>query len=93
MKATLSFMAVEEKVNHDLLRVGISKPCRQDMKKASDLAELRDYLRVLDLPTPADFFERDAEMYGHGRFIHQSGSMGEWSIRWTKVDDGTKGQS
>jgi hypothetical protein len=28
----------------------ISKPGRQDIKHVTDLDELRDYLRVLDLP-------------------------------------------
>jgi hypothetical protein len=68
----------------------ISRPGRQDVKEVSDLAELRDYLCVLDLPTPPDFVERDGEMYDHGRFIHQSGSIDEWSLRWTKVDGETK---
>ncbi|WP_426231979.1 hypothetical protein [Pararhizobium sp. DWP3-4] len=69
----------------------ISKPGRQDIKKVSDLDELREYLRVLDLPgvAPPEFVSLDAEVHDHGTYTH-NGGMDEWSMTWTKVDDETE---
>ena len=66
----------------------ISKPGRQDIRKVTSLAELCDYLRVLDLPgvAPPEFGTLDAEVHDHGTFTHNEGSMDEWSLTWTKVD-------
>ncbi len=70
----------------------ISKQGRQDIKKVSDLDELRDYLRVLDLPgvAPPEFISLDAKVHDHGTYIHNEGSMDEWSLTWTKVDGETE---
>jgi hypothetical protein len=55
----------------------ISKPGRLGIKKVGDLTELRDYLRVLDLPgvAPPEFTTRDAEIADHGSHTHNRGSM------------------
>jgi hypothetical protein len=70
----------------------ISKPGRQDIKKVTDLADLRDVLRVLDLPgvAPPEFETLDAEVSDDGSYVHNEGSMDEWSLTWTKVDGETK---
>jgi hypothetical protein len=69
----------------------VSKPGRQDIKHVTDLDELRDYLRVLDLPgvAPPEFVTLDAEVTDHGTYHHNEGSMDEWSLTWTKVDGET----
>lgn len=70
----------------------ISKPGRQDIKKVTTLDELRDVLRVLDLPgnAPPEFAKTDAEVSDHGTYVHNEGSMDEWSLTWTKIDAATE---
>ncbi|KQY25942.1 hypothetical protein [Rhizobium sp. Root483D2] len=69
----------------------ISKPGRQDIKKVGDLEELRDYLRVLDLPAAAPpEFVTDAKVSDHGTYTHNEGSMDEWSLTWTKINGETE---
>ncbi|KQY20211.1 hypothetical protein [Rhizobium sp. Root483D2] len=61
---------------------------RLDVQHVTTLDELRDYLRVMDLPgvAPPQFTTLDAEVHDHGIYIHNEGSMDEWSLTWTKVD-------
>jgi hypothetical protein len=70
----------------------ISKPGRQDIKHVTDLDELRDYLRVLELPgvAPPEFVTIDSEVTDRGSYHHNEGSMDEWSLTWTKVDGETE---
>ena len=65
----------------------ITVPGRQVMKEVTTLPELQDVLRVLDLPGTDLFMHVDQRMPGHGRFTNDGGSMDEWSLTWTKVDD------
>ncbi|KQV32888.1 hypothetical protein [Rhizobium sp. Root1204] len=53
----------------------IAKPGRQDIKHVSDLAELREYLRVLDLPgvAPSDWVTMDTEIADHGTYTYTHG--------------------
>jgi hypothetical protein len=67
----------------------ISKPGRQDIKHVTDLDELRDYLRVLDLPGVAVFLQVDQTIPDQGTYTNDEGSMDEWSLTWTKVDGET----
>ena len=66
----------------------IKVPGRKDIQHVTALAELCDYLRVLDLPgvAPPEFVTIDAEVHDHGSYTHDEGSMDEWSLTWTKVD-------
>jgi hypothetical protein len=59
----------------------ISMPGRQDIKKTTDLDELRDVLRVLDPPggAPVEFVTPDADVSDHGTYVHNEGSKDEWS--------------
>ncbi|KQV31163.1 hypothetical protein ASE23_01970 [Rhizobium sp. Root73] len=70
----------------------IAKPGRQDIKHVSDLAELHEYLRVLDLPgaAPPDWVTMDTGIADHGTYTYNEGSMDEWSLTWTKVDEDTE---
>ncbi|WP_455272951.1 hypothetical protein [Rhizobium herbae] len=70
----------------------LTKPGRQDIKKVGDLDELRDFLRVLDLPGtgPPEFVTLAAKVPDHGTYTHNRGSMEEWSLTWTKIDGETE---
>lgn len=70
----------------------IAKPGRQDIKRVTDLAELHEYLRVMDLPgvAPPDWDMMDPEISDHGTYTHAAGSMDEWSLTWAKVDGETE---
>lgn len=70
----------------------IKVPGRKDVQHVTDLAELCDYLRVMDLPgiAPPEFVTIDAEVSDHGTYTHGEGSMDEWSLTWTKVDGATE---
>lgn len=70
----------------------IKVPGRKDIQHVTTLAELCDYLRVLDLPgvAPPEFVTLDAEVSDHGTYHHNEGSMDEWSLTWTKVDGETE---
>ncbi|WP_426240142.1 hypothetical protein [Pararhizobium sp. DWP1-1-3] len=63
-----------------------------DIKKVGDLEELRDYLRVLDLPgaAPPELVTTDAKVSDHETYTHNEGSMDEWSLTWTKIDGETE---
>ncbi|CAN7628126.1 hypothetical protein LJR098_006031 [Rhizobium sp. LjRoot98] len=66
----------------------IKVPGHQDVQHVTEFAELCDYLRVMDLPgvAPPEFVTLDAEVHDHGTYIHNEGSVDEWSLTWTKVD-------
>lgn len=70
----------------------IKVPGRKDVQHVTDLAELCDYLRVMDLPgiAPPEFVTIDAEVSDHGTYTHGEGGMDEWSLTWTKVDGKTE---
>jgi hypothetical protein len=66
---------------------------RLDFQHVTTLDELRDYLRVMDLPgmdlpgmAPPEFSTLEAEVHDHGIYTHNEGSEHEWSLTWTKVD-------
>jgi hypothetical protein len=65
---------------------------RQDVKHVTTLDELREYLRVMDLPGVAtpEFTTRDAEVHDHGIYTHNKGSVDEWSLTCTKIDRDTR---
>jgi hypothetical protein len=67
----------------------IAAPGRQDIRKVTTLAELHEFLRVLDLPGVAtpEFITRDTEVSDHGTYRYDLGTLDEWSLTWTKVDD------
>jgi hypothetical protein len=64
----------------------ISKPGRQDIKEVTTLPELRDMLRILELPGIAGFMQADQSIPDHGAYTNDEGSMDEWTLSWTKVD-------
>jgi hypothetical protein len=70
----------------------IKVPGRKDVQHVTDLAELCDYLRVMDLPgiAPPEFVTLDAGVSDHGTYVYGEGSMDEWSLTWTKVDGETE---
>jgi hypothetical protein len=68
----------------------IAAPGRQDIRHVTTLAELREYLRVLELVAPPEFVKPDAGVPDHGTYTHNEGSMDEWSLTWTKVDSKTE---
>jgi hypothetical protein len=70
----------------------IRVPRRQDVQHVTTLDELRDYLRVMDLPgmAPTEFTALEAEVHDHGTYTHNEGSTDEWSLTWTKVDGDTE---
>ncbi len=67
----------------------IKAPGRQDIRKATTLAELCDVLRVLDLPglAPPEFITIDMEVSDLGTYHRDEGGGDEWSLTWTKIDD------
>ena len=78
-KATLSFTGAEGRKNHDLLCMDNCKTRTPGIKKVTTLDELRDVLRVLDLPglAPPEFVTLEAEVSSHGTYTHDEGSMDE----------------
>ncbi|WP_426127530.1 hypothetical protein [Pararhizobium sp. PWRC1-1] len=66
----------------------VKVPGRQDVQHVTTLDELRDYLRVIDLPgvAPPELTTHDAEVHDHGTYTYNEGSADEWSLTWTKVD-------
>ena len=70
----------------------VKVPGRKDVQHVTDLPELCDYLRVMDLPgvAPPEFVTLDAEVADHGTYTHNEGSTDEWSLTWTKVDGQTE---
>ncbi|WP_276120393.1 hypothetical protein [Pararhizobium qamdonense] len=65
----------------------ISKRGCPDIKEVTTVNEIRDVLRVLDLPgvAPPEFTTLEAEVADHGSYHHDVGSMDQWSLTWTKV--------
>ncbi len=70
----------------------ISKPGRQTIRKVTTLAELCNYLSVLDLPgvAPPEFVRVDTDVPDHGTYTYNNSSADEWSLTWTKVDGSTE---
>ena len=65
----------------------ISKRGCPDIKEVTTLDEIRDVLRVLELPgvAPPEFATLEAEVGDQGSYHHEVGSTDQWSLTWTKV--------
>ncbi|WP_421869061.1 hypothetical protein [Pararhizobium sp.] len=65
----------------------ISKRGCPDIKEVTTLDEIRDVLRVLDLPgvAPPEFATLEAEVADNGSYHHDVGGIDPWSLRWRKV--------
>ena len=67
---------------------------RQDILRVTTLLEMRDVLRILELPgtSPIETIIRDdhdADFEGRGLYTHNGGGDDEWSLTWTRVDQPT----
>lgn len=62
---------------------------RQPINKVTTAREMKDLLRILDLPgvSPPDWVLIEAGHDEHGRYTHNEGGDDEWSLKWTKLDD------
>lgn len=69
----------------------IKVPGRQDIQGVTTLSELLDNLQILNLPgiAPPDWLNMDvdSDLASHGEFVHNEGSIDEWSLIWTEVDE------
>jgi hypothetical protein len=66
---------------------------RRAIRRVTTLPELHDTLQTLNLPgiAPPEWVIKDAwrdQRAGHGRYVHNEGGRDEWSLIWTKDDDG-----
>jgi hypothetical protein len=77
--------------SHDHLCVDNFEARLSGYQQLTDLDELRNYLRILDLTdvAPPEFITVDAQVRDHGTYTHNGGSKDEWSLTWTKVDGDT----
>ena len=67
-------------------------PLREDIARVTDLKELAENLRILDLPgtAPPDWIIHGAQMSeedGQAEYIHDENGPDEWSLTWTKLGD------
>ncbi len=69
----------------------IRYPGREDILGVTTIADLRDVLRVLELPgrERPEFITHDMEVADHGSRVQNQGGRAEWSLTWTTVDDGS----
>ena len=69
----------------------IKVPGGQDIQDVTTLSELLDVLQMLSLPgiAPPHWQNMDvnSDLANHGEFVHNEGSIDEWSLIWTKMDE------
>ncbi|WP_276122687.1 hypothetical protein [Pararhizobium qamdonense] len=70
----------------------ISVPPLADIARVTELKDLEETLRALNLPgtAPADWIIHSAQMdenQGRAEYIHDENGSNEWSLTWTKLGE------